>query len=105
MLSIKFDDTYLNKNQIPHSVKPAKMKVKCFGCRVPRLMYFRKKGDAWRQEYSAPCWQRLAKKIRDQKNVETFHGNTVRNNVRRREQACGCQGGGGRRRDGLGVWD
>jgi len=50
MLSIKFDDTYLNKNQIPHSVKPAKMKVKCFGCRVPRLMYFRKKEDAWRQE-------------------------------------------------------
>ena len=42
MLSIKFDDTYLKK--------PAKIKVKCFGCRVPRLTYFRKKGDAWRQE-------------------------------------------------------
>lgn len=50
MFSIKFDDTYLNKNQISHSVKPAKIKVKCFGCRVLRLTYFRKKGDAWRQE-------------------------------------------------------
>ena len=24
---------------------------------------------------------------------------------RHREQTCGCQGGGGRGRDGLGVWD
>lgn len=31
MLSIKGDDTYTNKNQILHSVKPAIMKVKCFG--------------------------------------------------------------------------
>ena len=23
---------------------------------------------------------------------------------RRREQTCGCQGGGGRKRDGLGIW-
>ena len=46
MLSIKFDDTYLNKNHISHSVKPAKMKVKCFGYRVLRLTYFRKKRDA-----------------------------------------------------------
>lgn len=49
MLSIKFDDTYLNKNQISHSVKPAKMKVKSFGC-SSETDIIRKKRDAWGQE-------------------------------------------------------
>ena len=36
-----------------------------------------------------------------QVNLSTKHKHTHRH----REQTCGCQGGGGWRRDRLGVWD
>lgn len=53
MLSIKFDDTYLNKNQISHSVKPAKMKVKCFGCGSETDIFQKEKGCLGTREEGA----------------------------------------------------